>query len=573
MTEAMRTTRCLLCSLTCPLAFDVDRYNGHGQVLTEYAAEDALTQGRLCFRGHYLAEMAAHPYRLTCAELRGDGSVPGDSADEAIAALASSLQKAGKHAAIVVDGNLLTEDIVSALQFARDVVHTELAAVYLPESDAAMLWGIRPGTVMVAFADVHACDALLAVGDVLATHPVISRPLLEARAARKLRLFGVDCMPNRVAGFAERFLRVKPGGEAAVLAGLCKLMGREIPTGNVWAECRSAKELAEMAGVGESDLEAIADALSQAKRPALLLDPVPGRMMNVAAASAMASALCHSGGPGLMPMFCYGNAVGAARAAAGVGAVPLAEVVEAAKGARVEVLLTMGVDLLRMLPVAEAFDLRARIPTLAAASAFRNRTTEGANIVLPLTAFFEEAGGVFDTAGTRLDLEPLLSPPGGAMSARALCVRLASAAGASLPEAGETALGEAFLGRACAEIELRDSPAHGVQLVARADTADFDTGSLSRILTWPRFREPIPELHMNAADAKARGLTPRSRVLVRANASESCARLRIRGDVPRGMAAVSTAFVETRSLFQRRDLAPDGTELTWSEADVSTETE
>ncbi len=34
--------------------------------------------------------------------------------------------------------------------------------------------------------------------------------MVGARAARKLRILGVDCMPNHVAPFAEKFVRVKP---------------------------------------------------------------------------------------------------------------------------------------------------------------------------------------------------------------------------------------------------------------------------------------------------------------------------------------------------------------------------
>lgn len=573
MTEGMRQTRCLHCSLMCPVAFDVDRSDGAQQVLTEYVTSDPLTQGRLCFRGHYLAEMAAHPFRLTCAEPRNADDGAGSAADKAIAALASRLQSAEGRAAIVVDGNLPTEDIASALRLARNVVGTELVAVYLPESDAAIFQSVRPGTPILAFADAVACDAFLAVGDIFATHPVISRPILEARAARKARLFGMDCMPNRVAGFAETFLRVRLGGEAAALAGLCKLIGREIPAGSDWAEGRSANELAEMAGVSESDLRTIADALSQAKQAAIIFDPVPGRMMNVAAAALMASALCHPDGPRLMPMFRYGNAVGGASAAAALGAIPLAEVLAAVKGARVEVLLAIGVDLLRLFPATDGLDLRPRVPTLAAASAFRNRTTDQADIVFPLAASFEESGSVLDASGARLELAPLLNRPGGAMSAEALCMRLASAANAMLPETGEMAMAEIFPGGPAPAVEEEDVPPQGLRLVARADHADFDTGALSRMLAWPRLVEPTPELHMNAEDVRARGLTPRARVLVRANSHEARAWLCVRESIPRGMAAISTAFEETRPLFQRRAAGSCGTELTWSEADVAMETE
>jgi len=572
MIETVRKARCLLCSLVCPVAFDVSGSEGAGQVLTEYVADDALTRGRLCFRGHYLADMATHPFRLTAAELRGgrkqQAGVP-VSIDEVVASLSSRLQRAGKAAAILVDGNLPTEDIAAALRLAHEVVETDLASVYLPESDAAMLRGIRAGTPILRFEDVPACDLFLAVGDAFATHPVVSRPLLEKRAARKAKLFGMDCMPNSVAGFAEAFLCVKPGGEAAALAALCKMMKPGVSVGSAWADDRSAAELAETAGTTESALRPVAEALSKAEQPAILLDPVSGRMTHVAESAAVASILCEVSGARLMPMFRYGNTVGAARAAAGLGAVPLAETVSAVLAGKVAVLFSIGLDPLCGLAPEDAVNLRGRVSTFAVASAFPNRSTEGADVVLPLAVAFEEAGSVLDPAGSPIDLKPLMAPPGGAMTAREICARLAAAAGASLTQE-EPPRTEVFMGRVDGPLEVADTPSDGIRLVARADTTDFDLGSVSRLLAWPRVLEPIPELLMNASDVKTRGLTPRTNVLVRASGAEAHARLQVAENVPEGMAAVSAAFEETRPLFGR---GADGIELTPSEAEITPETE
>jgi len=212
MDEPSARTRCLLCSLMCPLALERNVSNGDGGFATEYATENPLTHGRLCFRGHYVAEIASHPLRLTSAEIR-DHAERGDarvSLEQAIEQLASRLTSAGSRAAVIVDGNSPSEDICAALRLARDVIRTDMCCVYLPESDAAMLRGIAPGTPILPMEDVAACDAFLIIGDVFATHPVISRPILEARAGRKARIVGVDCARNRVAGFAERDCRRTP---------------------------------------------------------------------------------------------------------------------------------------------------------------------------------------------------------------------------------------------------------------------------------------------------------------------------------------------------------------------------
>ena len=575
MSDPNTQTRCLLCSLACPVAFEACRGNC-SEVLTEYVASDPHTQGRLCFRGHYLAEMATHPFRLTGGELREAGAERAHAPapmGQVIAALAECLRQAGKSAAIIVDGNLATEDIVAALRLAREAVGADRVCVRIPESDDAMLRGIRPGTRILSFDSVAECDLFLAIGDIFATHPVISRPVLEARAAKTARLFGIDCMPNRVAGFAEKFLCVKPGGEAPALAALCKNMGFEVPAGNAWAEQCSTEELSEMAGIGCSELQAVAHALAKAERPAVLLDPVPGRTGNIAAAASAASAICEGLGARLMPMFRYGNAAGAARAAATFGAASLSDIVEAASDAEVEVALSIGVDLMRDLPAEDAVKLRAAVATLAVASPFRNRSTEKADIVVPLAAWFEGRGSALDAAGNRLDLTPLLAPPGGALTAGELCTRVASAVGRPLSAAAKTPLGNAFLGSAVAAITTGNASEKAIQLVARSDIADFDTGSVSRILAWPRRMEPVPEVHMNPSDAGARGLAPREMVRLRANNSEARARLQIKDNVAHGTAAVSTAFAEIRALFPRTSRDRIDVTPQWNGAEVTAETE
>ena len=153
MSAPQPRTRCLLCSLACPVAFEARPSEGGSEVLTEYVRSDPQTQGRLCFRGHYLAEMAAHPFRLTHAEMPGaarsdaaDHSVP---TDRAVAEVASRLAAARGRAGVLIDGNLPVEDTAAALHFARDILGTRWAAIHLPGPDLGMLEGIPPGTPML----------------------------------------------------------------------------------------------------------------------------------------------------------------------------------------------------------------------------------------------------------------------------------------------------------------------------------------------------------------------------------------------------------------------------------------
>ena len=571
MAELSGKTRCLLCSLMCPVALERNDSNGDGVFATEYAIENPLTQGRLCFRGHYVAEMASHPFRVTSAEIR-DGAECGDvrvSLEQAITRLANRLASAGARSAVIVDGNSPNEDICAALRLARDVIRTDMCCVYLPESDAAMLRGIAPGTPILPMEDVAACDAFLIVGDVFATHPVISRPILEARADRKARIFGVDCARNRVAGFADEFLCVKPGTEVVLIAALCKLAGLALPPGSMWAHGQSAEDLAAMARIPASTLHRIADAFRSAKYPAVLLAPVPGRMSNVAEAARMASCLCELPGSHLMPMFRYGNAVGAAQVAGGMGAQPFEDVIHRILSAEVEVLLSLGCDVLSVLTMKQGQRLREAVSMLAVASPMRNRSTETADILLPLGMWFEQHGSVLGATGELEVLTPAASAPGGDMATSSLCRRLARAMNRPWSDDSAVPRASAFMGQTSGEIEIGEASSDGLRLVSRADTSDFDTGSISRVLAWARYLEPAPELLMNPADAKDRSLGSRARVCVRASGHETEARLRTSADMPRGVTAISAAFEDTRELFTRRGESPDTLEMAWTKADVT----
>ncbi len=77
---------------------------------------------------------------------------------------------------------------------------------------------------------------------------------------------------------------------------------------------------------------------------------------------------------------------------------------------------------------------------------------------------------------------------------------------------------------------------------------------------------------MSVADARARRLAPRSSVVVRANGREARACVRPVKEMPRGMAAISPAFPETRGLFPQTEFA-GMTEWMWSKAEVTPESE
>ena len=131
----------------CPVALAADPSGNTEETIADYVTADPFTGGRLCFRGHYLAEMTTHPSRLTNAECPASGPAPSRetaATADALRMAASRLADAGSRAAVIVDGNLLTEDVACAVRLAREAVKTEWCAVYLPDTDGAMLRGLSP---------------------------------------------------------------------------------------------------------------------------------------------------------------------------------------------------------------------------------------------------------------------------------------------------------------------------------------------------------------------------------------------------------------------------------------------
>lgn len=556
MPEPLPITRCLHCCLACPLSFRADPPAGATaaaeEVAVEYAPGDDA-QGRLCWRAHCMAEMASHPLRLVGAEAGRGKPVP---VGEALGLARERLAGAGARAAVLVDANLPTEAIAAALRLGREALGTERAAACLPATDAAMLRGLADGPPVLALEGVAKRDALLVVGDAFATHPVLAGRVLDAKQMGRAALFGLDCARNRVAGFSDAFLLVRPGGEAFALAALCALASKPLGAEHPWADGRSAGELAAAAGVEESALRQVAERLSRAERPAVLLAPVAGRMANVAAAAAAASALCEAAGAMLMPLFASGNAFGAAGAAAGLRAPLSSAVLRDALDGQVEALLCVGVDALALVRPEDAERLRRRVPTLAAASAFPNRTTAAADVTLPLALWFEQSGTVGPTGGGALPLERALAPPGDAMTVAELCAGLAPAGAgrepAPAPNGAEVQSVGAGFKPAPTSADAPELAGEALLLVARPDGLWLGGGDVSRVLAWPRYAEPSPELLMNPADLAARGLAPKAPAKLRANHAEAAVHVRPSPDMPPGVIAVSTAFAATRALFPLR---------------------
>jgi len=535
-------TTCLFCSLCCPAGVAVDEY---GLTAPEYPGHTPAAHHGLCYRGHFIAELANHPGRLTDGIARDGSAMHAVRPAEALRRAAELLHGIRNELAVVVDGNLPCEELAAAVRCARDGLGIGRATIFIPPADEAMLRGLAASQApRLGEAAVAECDVLLAVGDPFATHPLIASPALDAIGkARGHQLINVDSLRGRTSRFAADFCLVRPGGDAAALAGILNALGS-------FADLSLAKA-AEMAGVAPGALERIAAALGKAQKLGVLLSLPEGRCAAASAVAALAAKIALVRGGGICPLLTYGNAVGARRVAAALGATPLAQLLAEIKAGAVKKLIVLGTDLAAALPVSEL----ASVEFVLAASAMPSATTARARAVVPMALWFEMGGTVVDGAGQRRSAGRIASPASGALTPSQVLAALGAEKGTFSFSASLTQDElDALLGAEAPAADVLSAPvawgaptAEGrLVLVSRSDGIGFADGSMSAQLTWPAMMEPRPVLRLNPRDAQALG---GDAATVRSNGVAIALAIAASGDVPPGVAALSPRFGEARALF------------------------
>jgi len=538
-------TACLFCSLCCPAGVAVDEY---GLTTPEYPGHTPGSHHGLCHRGHLISELVGHPGRLHEAMVREGEQTKTVPSAEAMHRVADLLPADRDDLAVVIDGNLPCEELVAAVRSAREGLGIRRVVIFIPPADEAMLCGLSTSAATrlgePALAD---CDVILAIGDPFATHPVIGAAILDAVAkARGHRLLNIDSLRGRTARFAGDFCQVRPGGEAAALAGLLRAMG----AGESVPGLPSLAVAAEMAGVDAGSLEALAGSLAKAERLGVVVSLPEGRCGAAAAASALAAKVAEARGGGVCPLPAYGNAAGAYRLAAALGTTSLSQLMEDIRAGRVKRLIVAGTDLVSAVPVAEL----ASVEILVAASPMATATTARARVVLPMAMWFEIGGTVVDGAGRQRTAGAVSKPPRGALAASAI-LRAAAGTSAKGQQAagGDLAQLLATEPRTDAAAVLGDPSqweppkAEGKLLVvSRADAVGFADGCVSRQLAWPVLMELRPTVRLHPAEAGGlRGGT----ATLRSNGLAVELAVEASEGVPRGVAAISPRFPELRALF------------------------
>ena len=506
-TAEATSARCLLCSIGCPVRA---ASAGPGHYAPDYVPHAGYVG--LCGRGSVLVELTDHPERLFEAR-RGEETAP---TAEAAAGIAEAL-RGGSSSAIVVDGNTDLDTLATVGRLAADL--GARWSVYVPPADAGLVHGLDAGeSYFVGPEKLAEADAILVIGNLFATHPVVSHWILEAKAKqRRMPLLVIGDPATATAKFATALYQptLKVGEAARAVAAVRTGRTDGLAGGGLLARGK--------------------DVRAAAQKPAL----VGGAEMGYADARALGAevaALAPEVRATVCPLTSYGGAWGALRAGAAAGAICPVELFSNPP----DVLCVIGADLKSAWGAAA---MSAAAPgQVLYVGPMPNRLSGGASMVVPAAFPFETAGRALLGPDRPIRFEPLMAPPVGVPTVREV-LRSAGAPGDVTADVSGPCSGPKM--RAAGDA----TPGEGICLAPATDPIHFDDGSLTGRASWPQAVKGTPVLVMAQSDAEAAGLAEAQAAVIEGPAGSAAVQVAVSESHRAGQARVSAAFAEVRDVF------------------------
>ena len=457
-------THCAFCSIACPLTvsrISDDRY---------YTSPRGAAGEYLCRYGRFGAELFLAQRRVV-EPLAREGAkhkpIPlAQALEKTVAALKAAAAKHGPGAiGVFVSPELSSEEMHLAARIAREGLGTNnigslslvCAGAEAGALDASLgFTGSTADRSAVRSADLIVCNNADALND----HMVLSVEILEAvRAGAKLILAGSGVDP--LAAVAALTLDPMRGRAAMLWNGVMQLLldrgvlkrdvVRGLPGGEEFlGDLRDygAKTIADLTGVEENKIAAVAELLAAAKKVAIIHSPdrPQDRSAGDAVVLANLALLLRSNGARADILLPHLAANGAAMETVGAdpgfaadglpGAKDRRELLKLLQDGKLKAALIIGEDPMHDDKTASYF---ADVEFLAAADWCQTETTRFADVVLPASTFLE-------SEGTRINFEGRLIrygqavPPAGGVAGWELLAQMAKAFGVGGVETGFAAL-------------------------------------------------------------------------------------------------------------------------------------
>ncbi|MEO0091704.1 MAG: hypothetical protein ABIK61_03225 [candidate division WOR-3 bacterium] len=251
-------TTCPLCQYGCELS--INEINRGGFIIRkiEYDHNTLVNQGRLCARGNLATRILEDNKRLTYPLLNNNPI----SWNDAITQISTSLNKfSADEIAITYDINNTLEELSLIFNFTQQLKTETVLRSYL-EPEAFFNYTIDK-VKYAELKDISSAKVFLIIGDIFSKSPVIAKPILDAKYAdRNHRLYYIDSVKSKLAGFANKFIQVKPGTEPILLLALIGMMGKTakevLGDKNVSTIKKILPQLIAICGVNINDIEEIA---------------------------------------------------------------------------------------------------------------------------------------------------------------------------------------------------------------------------------------------------------------------------------------------------------------------------
>lgn len=468
------TSRCLLCSLGCGFVIETAFDEAVG---LEYDVDDPVGGGSLCSKGNYALELINHPMRLW-EPREGDASVSWKTVLDAIAVRLTDYvgtQSVG----LVLEGDASDEDVITAQFFAGKCLGNDRVAVNFPTGDDLVYRALAStafGNRTAVPKDITAAACIVAVGDPFEIAPVIAGNTLAAKyGGRRNMLAVVSDGINRTSKFATHRLF---GPVRKSLAGILRAVADK--SGDTSAEWLKVVRETYPAD-DDPSVTAIAKAFTETPSAVLILetqDPVAARLAQAIAAAA--------GGKGLFRVATYGNAGGICDVFNGEDTVD--NIVEAVENGSLKALFVLGADIVRSNPGRDVKKALKKLDFFVAGAPFENRTTAEAGIVLP-TALWLESEGTYNGAL----LNPVIEPPGGALSYGEILRRLTTKMGYDIQiDSRKQAIEREEPTGALMRELLEEAGSEPAAQSVRSTVIDYADGSVTDNMQWVQMqgREP-----------------------------------------------------------------------------------
>lgn len=561
---------CPFCSLACPL---VIRGGVREPVFTNRAIytldwdgdEGSKYGGSLCARGNTVIEFMTHPKRLNYPFVMGERTTLEAAVEETAKSLSGIIEDFGRESVGVLLGeNLTNEEAALAIAFAREVLGNGSVALFAPDdmpvirahssidlSDLKPAGGKPGGDREVA----------LLVGDPFSEHPCTAKLVLPGKyASRGSEVIVVSPECNHTAWFSNRYLRCRPGGEAAVLVGLLKAVSEKCGAG-LPAELGSLAgglgwgEIEGLGGVAGPDLEEAAGSMLGAARVRTYVSNIFGRFGSPALTAVLAEAvtrLC-PGEREYSAQFVQQNTLGIYNAIRSCNG---GKVLERIEGEELKAMVLLGLDLFSVYPAAPVEKALREKKFTVTTQLFWNQTASRANVVIPAAGLMEKKGTVSPAFGEEIVRDGSISPIGGTIADGDFLVALARRMGANL-SAGAPKKEVARGGGAWVTSEwsgyvetLKGLDSAQAVLIPRADPVHVADGSLSRNFHWSMVTCPEPVLAVSGELAAGMKLKNGDRVKVTAAGGEALLTVEVTDRLEGNVVGATIHFPSVRRLFK-----------------------